>query len=107
MIQFVKWRPPGVGKGAEENGMSLIQDPAQAKRLARAILSDVAMYNREKVETGIKNDTIFELLGEELEEGRQHFLSRVSPTLAESNIYDIAVVDVLIKRAGKIDSTIW
>ena len=87
--------------------MNVIENPDQAKRLARAILSDVALYNREKLETGIKNDTVFEVLKDELEEGRQHFTSRVAPQLASSNIYDIAVVDVLIKRAGKIESTIW
>ena len=87
--------------------MNVIENPDQAKRLARAILSDVALYNKEKLEAGIKNDTVFEVLKEELEEGRQHFVSRVAPNLASSNIYDIAVVDVLIKRAGKIESTIW
>jgi len=70
-------------------------------------MSDVAIYNREKVEAGIKNDNIFEVLREELEEGRQHFVSRVAPHLASSNIFDIAIVDVLIKRAGKIESSIW
>ena len=70
-------------------------------------MSDVAIYNREKVEAGIKNDNIFEVLREELEEGRQHFVSRVAPDLASSNIFDIAIVDVLIKRAGKIESSIW
>ncbi|HEX8959975.1 MAG TPA: hypothetical protein VF775_00220 [Geobacteraceae bacterium] len=87
--------------------MSLIENPDQARRLARAIISDVALYNREKVEEGIRNDTIFELLTDELEEGRQHFVSRVAPEVAASNIFDIAVVDVLIKRAGKIESAIW
>ncbi len=87
--------------------MSLIDNPDQARRLARAIISDVAIYNREKVEEGIKNDTIFELLTDELEEGRQHFISRVTPELANANIFDLAVVDVLIKRAGKIESSIW
>jgi len=87
--------------------MNLIENPDQARRLARAILSDVAIYNREKLEDGIKNDTVFELLKDELEEGRQHFASRVAPHLAASNIYDFAVVDVFIKRAGKIESTIW
>jgi hypothetical protein len=87
--------------------MSLIENPDHAKRLARAIISDVALYNREKVETGIKNDNIFDLLHEEIEEGRQHFVSRVETELASSNIFDIAIVDVLIKRAGKIESTIW
>jgi hypothetical protein len=87
--------------------MSLIDNPEHAKRLARAIISDVAIYNRDKVEKGIREDSIFLLLESELEEGRQHFASRVSPELATSNIFDIAIVDVLIKRAGKIESSIW
>lgn len=87
--------------------MSLIENRDQARRLARAIVSDVAMYNREKVEQGIKEDNIFETLDEQLTEGREHFQSRVCTELAESNIFDIAVVDVLIKRAGKIESSIW
>jgi len=87
--------------------MDLINNAEQAKRLARAIVSDVAVYNREKVEEGIKNDNIFDLLSEEIDEGRQHFISRVSPELASSGIFEIAVVDVLIKRAGKIESKIW
>jgi hypothetical protein len=87
--------------------MTLIDNPDQARRLARAIISDVAIYNREKVTDGIKNDRIFELLENELQEGRQHFISRITPELAATNIFDLAIVDVLIKRAGKIESTIW
>lgn len=87
--------------------MSLIESPDQARRLARAIVSDVAIYNRDKVEQGIKEDNIFELLKDQLAEGREHFQSRVTKELAGSNIFDIAVVDVLIKRAGKIESSIW
>jgi hypothetical protein len=87
--------------------MSLIENRDQARRLARAIVSDVAIYNRDKVEQGIKEDNIFEILNDALTEGRDHFKSRVSKELADSNIFDIAVVDVLIKRAGKIESTIW
>ncbi|AAR33416.1 hypothetical protein KIP69_00490 [Geobacter sulfurreducens] len=87
--------------------MTMIDNPDQARRLARAIISDIAIYNREKVEQGIKNDTIFDLLAEEIEEGRQHFASRVAPELAGAGIFDLALVDVLIKRAGKIESAIW
>ena len=87
--------------------MTMIDNPDQAKRLARAIISDVAMYNKEKVESGIKNDDIFDTLQEELQEGREHFFSRVSPELNPEGIYNIAVVDVLIKWAGKIESSIW
>lgn len=87
--------------------MDLIDNTEKAKRLARAILSDVALYNQEKVVEGIRLDSLFDLLADELEEGRQHFISRVAPDIASSNIYDMAIVDVLIKRAGKIESTIW
>ena len=85
--------------------MNLIENPDQARRLARAILSDVAIYNREKVEAGIKNDNLFDILTDELEEGRQHYNSRVAAGL--SNYFDLAIVDVLVKRAGKIESSIW
>jgi len=87
--------------------MNIITTPEQAKRLARAIISDVALYNREKVEKGIKNDDIFDSLHPELEEGREHFCSRVAPELDRQSIFDLALVDVLIKRAGKIESVIW
>ncbi len=87
--------------------MNLIDNAEQAKRLARAIISDVAIYNKDKVESGIKNDDIFDSLQEQLEEGRQHFFSRVSPELQPERIFEIAIVDVLIKRAGKIESSIW
>lgn len=88
--------------------MNLIDNPEQAKRLARAIISDVALYNKEKVEDGIKNDNIFESMHQELEEGREHFLSRVASDLENrQSIFDLALVDVLIKRAGKIESYIW
>ena len=87
--------------------MNLIENPDQARRLARAILSDVAIYNREKVEAGIKNDNLFDILSDEIEEGRQHYNSRVAAGLTRTNYFDLAIVDVLVKRAGKIESSIW
>jgi len=88
--------------------LALIDNPEAARRLSRAIVSDVAIYNQTKVEEGIKNDNLFEVLAEELEEGRQHYLSRVEPRIAmDYNLYDIAIVDVLIKQSGKIKSNIW
>jgi len=86
---------------------NLIENPEQARRLARAIVSDVAIYNTERVESGIKNDDIFDTLKEQIEEGRQHFFSRVASGLNPERIYELALVDVLIKRAGKIQSSIW
>ena len=86
----------------------LVDNPDLAFRLARAIVSDIALYNQEKVRDGIKNDNIFDLLAEELQEGRDHFHTRVSPEMADrDHLYDRAVVDVMIRQAGKIESSIW
>ncbi|AJF05696.1 hypothetical protein [Geoalkalibacter subterraneus] len=86
----------------------LVDNPNLAFRLARAIVSDIALYNQEKVASGIKNDNIFDVLAEELEEGREHFHTRVAEDLAgRDQLYDRAIVDVMIKQAGKIESAIW
>jgi len=86
----------------------LVDNPALAFRLARAIVSDIALYNPEKVKEGITNDNIFDLLADELTEGREHFYARVDPALPDkANLYDRAVVDVMIKQAGNIESSIW
>jgi len=86
----------------------LVDNPDLAFRLARAIVSDIALYNQEKVKEGIKNDNIFEILEEELQEGREHFYTRISPDLTQKDhLFDRAIVDVMIKQAGKIESSIW
>lgn len=86
----------------------LVDDPELAFRLARAIVSDIALYNAEKVSEGVKNDNIFDLLADELQEGREHFAERTSDTISgRDKIFDRAIVDVMIKQAGKIESSIW
>jgi len=88
--------------------LAIIDDPNLARRLSRAIVSDVALYNQAKVQEGIKNDNLFELLEDELEEGRKLYITRVSPEIIkEYNFYDLAIVDVLIKQSGRIESNIW
>src|SRR6266550_3587917 len=49
----------------------------EARRLARLILSDIVIYHAAKVERGIRENTFFDLLREEIAEGRQYYESRV------------------------------
>ncbi len=85
-----------------------IEDPDKARRLARTIVSDIALYNREEIRKGIKNDNVFELLAVELERGRKLYLSRVSPEVQKKkNFYNQAIVDILIKQYGNTESDIW
>jgi hypothetical protein len=88
--------------------MPLIEAPEQAIRLARAICSDVSLYNEEKIVRSIEQDTFFDALREELEEGRELYRSRVAPDLySRTNFYDRAVVDVILRPKGHVKSRIW
>jgi hypothetical protein len=87
--------------------MPLIDTEEAARRLARAIASDLSLYNEEKIVRGIEGDTLFEELQEEIEEGRALYKSRVSPDLYQRNFYDRALVDILVRSKGHIKSDIW
>ena len=88
--------------------MGVVKDTDVARRIARAVVSDIALYNAKKVEEGVRNDTLFDLLKEEIAEGENYYLTRVDPAIAEgTNYFDQALVDVLLKPAGRIPSKIW
>src|SRR6516164_6401041 len=86
----------------EEFPMPLIETEEAARRLARAIASDLSLYNEEKIVQGIQSDDLFNTLSEEIEEGRALYKSRVSPDLYQKNFYDRALVDILVKSKGHI-----
>ena len=88
--------------------MPLISTHEQAKRLARTILSDILLYNQAKVKEGIEKDSLFDVLSEELTEGRKYYESMVEIALRQStNFFNEAVIDVLLKQGGKHKSDIW
>ncbi len=49
----------------------------EARRLARLILSDIIIYHAAKVEKAIRDNNFFEILREEIDEGRQYYDSRI------------------------------
>ena len=87
--------------------MALIETDKDVRRLARAIASDLSLYNEEKIVAGIERDNLFATIAEEIEEGRAHYKSRVSPQLYDKNFYDRAIVDILVKSKGHIKSRVW
>ena len=87
--------------------MALIETEEAARRLARAISSDLALYNEEKIAEGIRNDNLFEVMQEEIQEGRDLFESRVAPALLERNHYDRAIVDRLVRSKSHVESPMW
>lgn len=86
----------------------MIDDISKAKRFARTIITDIVLYNKSKVEEGIKNDNIFEVLDEDIKMGRKLFEERVNTEVIDQKIFDKTLIDILIaKYGGKIDADIW
>mgnify|MGYP001559500850 CR=1 FL=1 len=71
---------------------------ASARRLARIIVSDIVLYNEKKVEEGVLNDTFYDLLKEEIEEGRRHYNSRVSLDIQQEKDYLNDVFEDFLKK---------
>ena len=88
--------------------MSLINNESDAVRLARTIMSDIALYNQDKIRHSIKNDSLFVDMADQLEEGRKLYDARVDPEMpGRWTPYNRAIVDVLVKQFGDTDSDIW
>jgi len=86
----------------------IIRTPEEARRLARVAISDIAAYNGPKVEKGLREDTLFEELRDELYDAELFYRSRVDKALCDStNFFNMAVIDLLIKPKKNIDCPLW
>jgi hypothetical protein len=84
------------------------EEKIKAQRLARAIASDISLYNEQKIVQGIEEDNLFDVLKDELDEGRDLYRKRVSPELyASTNFFDRAVVDIVVRSKAHVKSKIW
>lgn len=86
---------------------ALIDNDKRAQQKARAIASDIYLYNKAKIEKALENDSFFEELSEFITEGRDLFRSSVTPELFKKNYYDRAIVDRVLKPMAAVKSSIW
>lgn len=75
-----------------------------AKRLARIILSDIALYNQKAVDEGIRNDTFHRILKDDLEEGRRLFEKRVSKEIRDARDYYGEAIGEFIRKRKKLSN---
>lgn len=87
--------------------MALIDKPERARQLARAIASDLTLYHESKILEGLERDTLFDVMRDEIEEGRNLYKGRVTPEIFAMNIYDRALVDVMLKSKAHVKSRVW
>ncbi len=79
----------------------------EAKRLARIIVSDIFIYNEDKIKESLRNETFLELLEEEIEDGRKLYASKVSEALhAISNYYEETLENTFNKIKDAFDKEI-
>jgi hypothetical protein len=84
------------------------EEKIKAMRLARAIASDISLYNEQKIIKGIEQDNLFEVLKEELEEGRELYKSRVSVEIFQRmNFFERAINDIVLRSKAHVKSKIW
>ncbi|MDD2335415.1 MAG: response regulator [Geobacteraceae bacterium] len=76
----------------------------KARRLARIIVTDIALYNQKKVEEGVRNGTFYELFEEELHDGRLFYNRRVADQVREGTRYlEDALEDFISQKKSDLN----
>jgi len=79
--------PPGRPAGRPVNPF-LTQDPSQkARRLARALISDLAVYYPDRRKEGLANGTLKELFQEEIQKSWEEYTDQVGKEMADATSY--------------------
>ncbi|MEI8356492.1 MAG: hypothetical protein WCG31_10470 [Deltaproteobacteria bacterium] len=81
-------------------------DPANAKarRLARLIVSEIALYNRKLLEDGVRNNTFNRLLEHDIKEAHALYTRRVSDEIRNSTSYlEEAFADLIAKTKRELN----
>jgi hypothetical protein len=95
--------PTPVGSPAAAEGARrpvnpfLANDPhAKAKRLARALVSDMVTYMPQKRDEGLRNGTLKQLFREEIKKSYEEYVEQIGKEIAESTShFQDALNDVL------------
>ncbi len=86
----------------------LYDNPDRALRYAKTIASDLVEYNKDALVKSLKEDNLWEAMEEQIQQGREEFNARVTPEIAAQNIYEKALVEVLLHRMkDRVKTPIW
>lgn len=87
--------------------MSKIDSIDKARRYARAMASDIQAYNQEKIQRAIEDDTLFEVLGDELREAEKTWRDKVSAEIADNETFFFRAVVNQIFGSSRAKSPIF
>lgn len=74
----------------------------KARRLARVLASDIAIYNREKRDRGIKEGNLVAVLGYEIKKSWEIYKERVTPEFANATPYFRDALNEMLAEGKKI-----
>ncbi len=81
----------------------LSQDPSQkARRLARALISDLAVYYPDRRKEGLAQGTLKQLFQEEIQKSWEEFTEQVGKELAESTTYFNDALNEILAGGQKV-----
>lgn len=76
-----------------------------ARRLARIIVSDIVVYNKENIDHYIVSDSFLTALSDEINEGREYFLSKIPSDRPEvSEIYQQTIEEFIKRRKRELEA---
>ncbi len=85
-----------------------IDKPERIFRKAKAIASDIHIYNKDKIEKAIREDNFLEAIEEELLEATNSLLESVDEeAFKKDNYLERAIVDIILKYCSNVESKIW
>jgi hypothetical protein len=94
---------PGDGGSRRPLNPFLSKDPNQrAKRLARALVSDIITYHPAKHAEGLRDGTLKQLFREEIKKSFEEYIAQVGQQLAESTTYFQEALNEVLGGGKKI-----
>jgi hypothetical protein len=93
----------GAGAAARPINPFLANDPnAKARRLARALISDLVSYFPQKKDEGLRNGTLRELFREEIKKSYEEYVAQIGKEFAESTTHFQDALNDLLAGGQKV-----
>ena len=94
---------PGTGAARAPINPFLANDPhAKAKRLARALVSDLVTYFPQKCEEGLRDGTLKQLFKDEIQKSHEEYVSQVGREFADSTPHFQDALNDILARGQKV-----
>ena len=98
---------PGAGTapspGKRPVNQYLSSDPGlKAKRLARALVSDMIAYLPQKREEGLQNNTLKQLFSEEIKKSYEEYMDQIGKELAEGTTHFQDALNEILADGRKV-----